>query len=216
MFQLERRQQFIVILLVGIIIFGAGYRLAQVKQRAAENNKPVLEKEEIKENDVIKVHVAGAVARPGVYQLPRGSRIIDAVQMALPADDALLDALKLAAPVNDGQTINVPGLRDLQGTAQAGIVAGGQGGTPAISSTRNMFALPAGSMSGSSGTALVNINTADLSQLDSLPGIGPALAQRIIDYRETNGPFGAVEDIKNVSGIGDKKFDALKDLITVY
>jgi competence protein ComEA len=71
-------------------------------------------------------------------------------------------------------------------------------------------------MSGSSGTALVNINTADLSQLDSLPGIGPALAQRIIDYRETNGPFGAVEDIKNVSGIGDKKFDALKDLITVY
>ena len=70
-------------------------------------------------------------------------------------------------------------------------------------------------MSGSSGTALVNINAADLNQLDALPGIRPALAQRIIDYRVER-PFGAVEDIKNVSGIGDKKFDALKDLITVY
>ena len=216
MIQLERRQQFLVILLVGVILFGAGYRLAQMKERAAENNKPVLEQEEIKENDGIKVHVAGAVARPGVYQLPRGSRIIDAVQMAGPAADAVLDALKLAAPVADGQTINVPGLRDLQDAAQAGAVTGSQAGTPAISSTKNIFAPPAGSMSGSSGTALVNINAADLNQLDALPGIGPALAQRIIDYRESNGPFGAVEDIKNVSGIGDKKFDALKDLITVY
>ncbi len=220
MIQLERRQQFLVILLVGVILFGAGYRLAQTKGRAAENNKPVLEQEEVEENAGLKnlfVHVAGAVAKPGVYQLPQGSRIIDAVQMAGPAADAVLDSLKLAAPVADGQTIYVPGLQDLQGAAQAGgSVAGSQAGTPAISSTKNIFAPPAGSGSGSSGAALVNINTADLSQLDTLPGIGPALAQRIIDYRDLNGSFTAIEDIKNVSGIGDKKFDALKDLITVY
>lgn len=70
MIQLERRQQLLVILLVGIIIFGAGYRLAQTKQPVAENDKPVLEQEEIKENDGIKVHVAGAVARPGFTNCP--------------------------------------------------------------------------------------------------------------------------------------------------
>ena len=76
----------------------------------------------------------------------------------------------------------------------------------------------AGIVSGSDGMSqgLVNINTADVSLLDEkLPGIGPALAQRIVDYRTANGPFARVEDVKNVSGIGDKKFEDLKNLITV-
>jgi competence protein ComEA len=219
MIQLERRQQYLIILLAGIILFGAGYRLAQTKERAAENNKPVLEQREAEEktsHENLYVHVAGAVARPGVYQLPQGSRIIDAVQKAGPAADAALDSLKLAAPVTDGQTIYVPGLLDLQGAAQAGEPAAGGTGSAALPA-KNVFAPPAGSVPGSSGGAgIVNINTADQSQLDTLPGIGPALAQRIIDYRELNGPFAAVEEIKNVSGIGDKKFEALKDMVTVY
>lgn len=215
MIQLERRQQYLIILLAGIILFGAGYRLAQTKERAAVNNKPVLEQGEAEESTKQKnlyVHVAGAVARPGVYQLPQGSRIIDAVQRADPAADAVLDSLKLAAPVTDGQTIYVPGLLELQGVASAGGPATGGSRTPAVSPAKNIFAPPGSS----GGSGLININTADLSQLDTLPGIGPSLAQRIIDYRELNGPFSAIEEIKNVSGIGDKKFEALKDMVTVY
>jgi competence protein ComEA len=217
MIQLDRRQQYLIILLIGVILFGAGYRLAQTKERAVEDSKPALERGEAKDDSKTKdlfIHVAGAVARPGVYQLPQGSRIIDAVQKAGPAADADLNSLKLAAPVTDGQTIYVPGLQDA--VAQAGTpVPGNQTGTPAMSSAKNVFIPQTGTRPGGSAGGLVNINTADLSQLDTLPGIGPSLAQRIIDYRELNGPFAAIEDIKNVSGIGDKKFDALKDMVTV-
>ncbi|BAF59035.1 hypothetical membrane protein [Pelotomaculum thermopropionicum SI] len=203
--QLDRRQQLVVILLAGVILFGAGYRLAQVKGRPADEGRPALEKAgENKAKDVV-VHVAGAVAKPGVYQLPQGSRVIDAINKAGPTEEADLDALQLAAPVSDGKTVYVP--QKSQAT---------QTGPPAAANKAGTAPAAATAKQNTPSSQLVNINTADQGQLDTLPGIGPALAQRIIQYRESNGPFKTIEELKNVSGIGDKNFENLKDKITVY
>jgi competence protein ComEA len=148
------------------------------------------------------VQISGEVFRPGVYELPAESRVRDAVQAAgglLPEADAA--GINLAARLADGQSIviqkspsvtNPPGLR------------GDSFSTPfEPAPTRNP--LP----------GMVNINTAGLDELDEIPNIGPAIAQRIIDYRFTNGPFTAIEEIMKVEGIGKTIFDEIKDLITV-
>lgn len=204
---MEKRQQLILLMLVGIILFGGGYRLAQVKERAAV--VPVVETpaQEQKKVKNISVHVIGAVANPGVYELPADARVINAVNMANPLAEADLHALKLAAKIVDGQDIYVPYQGDRDGPAAAGnqmAVPGGKG--------RDIFSAGVGAVAGGQ----VNINDANQTQLETLPGIGPALAQRIIQHREANGPFQSPEDLKDVSGIGDKKFADLQEKITVY
>ncbi|HSF81373.1 MAG TPA: helix-hairpin-helix domain-containing protein [Anaerolineales bacterium] len=142
------------------------------------------------------VHISGAVLQPGVYTLPPGSRIQDGINAAggltLEADPSLLN---LAVTLQDGERVHIPS-KSL---------------TPPPSPTTRSFTLPEPNPSSS----LVNINTASLSELESLPGIGPTLAQRIIDYRQSNGPFTAVEEIQDVSGIGPAKFAQIADLISV-
>ena len=146
------------------------------------------------------VHVGGSIVQPGLYSLPPGSRVQDAIQAAgglLPEADS--QALNLAAYVQDGEKLWVPpkALTPLPLPP---------GSTPAALASQ-----PAAT--GSSG--LVNINTASLAELDTLPGIGSVIAQRIIDYRTKNGPFAKIEDIQKVSGIGPVTYAKLKDLITV-
>lgn len=214
MVQLDRKQQTVILALVVIIIFGAGYRLAQVKERAAEEDKVAYEQGaaagDIQTKDVL-VHVTGAVIKPGVYQLPAGSRINDAVNQAGPTGEADLDVLKLATQVSDGQTIYVPVKNP---TGPSGVPEPtNQSATAGVTPTG--AASSAGAVKSVQQTGKVNINTADQAQLDTLPGVGPAYAQRIIQYRELNGPFKSIEDIKQVSGIGEKRFEQLKDLITV-
>lgn len=209
MIQIEKRQQLILLILVGIILFGGGYRLAQVKERPAV--EPALERPASEQINVknFSVHVIGAVTNPGVYRLPADQRIVDAVNLAVPLGEADLDSLKLAAKIVDGQDIYVPFKSDQTGPAPAG----------SQSAAPNMNRAGSSGFSAGAGAAadgLVNINTADQVQLDTLPGIGSSLAQRIIQYRETNGPFQAIEDLKDVSGIGDKNFENLQDRITVY
>lgn len=142
----------------------------------------------------IVVQVDGAVPRPGVYELPEGSRVQDAITAAggLLAD-ADASGINLAARLEDGQQINIPG--------------GGTGAAPP-----ELFAVPAPT---AVRVDLININTASLEELDSLPGIGPTTAQKIIDYRTEHGNFSHIEDIMNVSGIGPATFDDIRDLITV-
>jgi len=140
----------------------------------------------------IMVYVSGAVQSPGVYELPDGTRVDDAVKAAGgPAADADLARINLAKRLRDEEQVYVPRVGEV-----------------------NPPVPPAGTAGGSSG-GKVNINTATAAELETLPGIGPALAQRIVDYRTANGPFARVEDIKKVSGIGDKMFERIKDLITV-
>lgn len=152
---------------------------------------------------VIYVHVAGRVRHPGVYAFHDGDRVVDAIQRAGGArSHADLRSINLAELLTDGEQIVVGRT--------------GAGGQPPVSSGTST-----GGGSGSSGGGLgaegglVNLNTATLEDLDSLPGIGPVLAQRIIDYRDQHGPFAAVEDLMNVSGIGDSRFADLKPLVTV-
>jgi competence protein ComEA len=151
----------------------------------------------------IAVHVIGAVPRPGLYEFSEGARVQDAIDAAGGLlSSANPNALNLAALLADGQQLDIP-------------YSDGQ--APADPST-NSFELPptdVASGGGSSDEELVNINTASLEELDSLPGIGPTTAQKIIDYREANGPFPVIEDIQNVSGIGPATFENIKDLITV-
>ncbi|HEX6501441.1 MAG TPA: ComEA family DNA-binding protein [Micromonosporaceae bacterium] len=137
----------------------------------------------------VVVAVAGRVRHPGLVRLPAGARVADALEAAggaLPGTD--LSFLNLARKLTDGELIVV-------------------GVTPPPEA--------AGEAGGASTAGLVNLNTATSAQLDSLPGIGPALAQRILDYRREHGPFNSVDDLRHVEGIGDAKFAQIKDRVTV-
>ena len=133
------------------------------------------------------VHVAGAVARPGIYVLPGDARVVDAIAAAGGfAVDAARDAVNLARPLSDGEQLHVP-------------VPGGD---------------PVGAAAAETDTR-VDLNTADAAALDTLPRIGPALAQRIIEWRDDNGRFTSVEDLLAVPGIGDKMLEALRGLVRI-
>ncbi|WP_106848321.1 ComEA family DNA-binding protein [Blastococcus sp. Marseille-P5729] len=143
---------------------------------------------------VLVVAVVGSVNVPGLVTLPEGARVSDAIEAAggaLPGTD--LSTLNIARKVADGEQIVV-----------------GLPGPPVDSGTSE----PQPTANGGS-TALVDINSANVTQLDELPGIGPVLAQRIVDFREENGPFKSVEELENVSGVGPAVLAKVKDLVTV-
>jgi competence protein ComEA len=139
----------------------------------------------------LRVYVSGAVLHPDVYTLPPDSIVKDAIVVAGGATtDADLDRINLALPVVDGQHVYVPRLGEQD--------------------------LPLPSRSGSSvSDGKININTAAAEELESLPGIGPSLAQRIVEYRQAHGPFARVEDLTQVSGIGPGILEKIRDLITI-
>lgn len=146
----------------------------------------------------VVVAVAGRVRRPGLVRLPTGARVADALEAAggvLPGTDPAF--LNLARRVTDGELI-VVGVTPPPGTAIAGGPAAPGSG-------------PAGSVPGTK----INLNTATMAQLDSLPGVGPVLAQRIIDHRDRHGGFRSVGELRQVDGIGDARYEQLKELVVV-
>jgi competence protein ComEA len=152
------------------------------------------------------VHVAGAVRKPGVYRLAGGARVADAVERAGGATRrADLGGVNLAAKLEDGRQIVVP-VR-----ARAGAQAGAAGSLTAPG------AATAGGGAAAAGPAAapVNLNSATPEQLDTLPGVGPATVQKILEYREQHGGFGSVEELGQVSGIGEKRLAALRDQVQV-
>ncbi len=140
---------------------------------------------------VVLVDVAGWVRRPGVYELTEDARVIDAIDAAGGArSGAVLEALNLAAPLTDGTQILVP-REGQEGVAPAPVTGGAVAG------------------------GLVNVNSAIATELEELPGIGEVIAQRIIDYRTENGPFATVDELVDVSGIGDAILESIRELVTV-
>jgi len=147
----------------------------------------------------IMIDVRGAVNKPGVYSLAAGSRLQDALTLAgetLPNADTR--ALNLARKLNDGEQIYVP----LQGEIPPTI--------PSASGKSDSRSAPTPTRAGK-----LNLNTATLQELDALPGIGPVTAQSIIDYRNQNGAFKKLDDVKKVRGIGDSLYNQIKDLIAL-
>jgi competence protein ComEA len=137
----------------------------------------------------LRVYVSGAVQQPDVYTLPPGSIVKDAVLVAGgPARDADMDRINLASSLADGQQVYVPKQGEESLPVQPSSLQPASGGK-------------------------VNINTADAATLETLPGIGPALAQRILDFRQASGPFERIEDVMEVSGIGPGIFDQIRELI---
>ncbi len=138
---------------------------------------------------IVVVDVAGAVRHPGVYRLPSGARVLDAVKRARPLPSADISAVNLAARLTDGEQVVIPRRGQAQPTPGAGAA-----GTPA---------------------APVSLNSGTLEQLETLDGIGPSLAQRIIDYRTAHGGFRSIAELDQVSGIGPARLAALRGHVTL-
>jgi competence protein ComEA len=187
-----------VALLVGVLLVGAGLwyvrSLPRPVQVRAEPGTASGSASPTASPAILLVDVAGWVRAPGVYGFHEGDRVIDAIEAAGgPRRDAALENLNLAAPLADGTQILV--LRRSEGTAPGAVGAVG--------------------VAPSAGGTLVNINTASASELEALPGVGEVIAQRIIDFRTANGPFGSVDELLEVSGIGEATLGSMRDLVTV-
>lgn len=166
---------------------------------ASQNN---LNQEAVEET--IIVHITGEVKKSGILELKEGSRIADAIQKAGGATkNADLDSINLAYIVQDGQKIYVPNKNEKND--QKEYITTGSGNNVIDGKENNS----------QGGIGKVNINEATQAELETLPGIGPSIASKIIEYRQQNGKFSKIEDLQNVKGIGDAKFADMKDYVTV-
>jgi len=209
MFNLSNQEKITIILLLVVIIIGGGIVLS--KNINKEDNFTINRASDISENNTVIqkeipsviIHITGAVKNPGVYQLKSTDRIVDAVKIAGgETEEANLDLINLAALLKDGQKIIVP--------YKTYSETGDETNTNSYKNVESVY-----SSSSVSTSAKININTANANMLQALSGIGPVLSERIIEYRNQNGFFGVIDDIKDVSGIGEKKFEGIKDLICV-
>ena len=147
--------------------------------------------------DKIVVHIEGEVANPGVYELNKDTRVFDAIEAAGGLlKDADRKRINLAKKIADEEYIYIPNKNEENIESQY----------------RNNLLIPTGTIQ---NTNLININRANIMELKELPGIGDVLAGRIIEYRDEKGKFKSIEELKSVSGIGDKKFDDIKDRVTI-
>jgi competence protein ComEA len=179
----------VTITLIAVVAFGTYVFSSGLGQdntvKISRSDEPVEQNTNI-ESPKIYVHVAGSVKSPGIYQLDSGTRVYDAVLAAGGfTDKANQASVNMARALNDGEQLVIS-------SESTGAVYEG-----ALSST------------------LISLNQASSSQLEDLPGVGPALAGRIVDWRTANGGFKAKEDLLNVAGIGDKLFASVKDLVTL-
>jgi competence protein ComEA len=183
--------------LIGLLAFAIA-----LLWRGGKGETIVLQVQPVNDPNVVRVYVGGEVKAPGLYTLPRGSRVAEAIQAAGGAT-AVGDTggFGMAAVIEDADQIIVPALRTAATPASVRPVSG--------ASEVATVEPPVTTQ------AVININTATASELDTLPGIGPAIAARIIEHRELNGPFRTVDDLEAVSGISQRMVNEMRHLITV-
>ena len=216
MFEFDSKRKYLIIIVICIIVLIVGYIIYYFLQN---NNEEEYIEDEI-ENDVensiennlventetIVVHISGQVINSGVITLNKLSRVIDAINVAGgPTAKADLGKVNLAYIIEDGQRIYIPSIDEkvdtyiLDKSGDTEIVISGSGNKNTHKEEKVM----------------ININTANEEELQKLPGVGSSIAIRIVQYRKENGKFNKIEDIKNISGIGDSKFDKIKNNIFV-
>lgn len=165
--------------------------------------KIISEKNTEEEEDIIVIHITGEVKKPGVVKIKQGSRIEDVISAAGGlTENGDITNVNLAYVVEDGMKIRIPSIGEENIDESYISVDGGKG---VIMSEENS----------NYSNSIININTASETELEQLPGIGPSISSRIIQYRDTNGKFKNIEDIKNVTGIGNNKYEKIKNFIKV-
>lgn len=208
-----------VVIIIGILVtILVGWKLFDSKNFEEVNSNEILvsnlnnnekEKNEDKEEEMMAIHVTGEVKNPGVVKVKQGSRIEDIIEVAGGlTENADITNVNLAFEVEDGMKIRIPSndeYNENEGNIIEHYITQDSGKGVIVSEDKSSENL----------SLVININTANETELEQLPGIGASIAGRIIDYRNKNGKFKAIEDIKNVTGIGETKFEKIKDLIKV-
>ncbi len=198
-YEVCRWQIVAVCILLGISILTGSimyYRRARATKRTTAPTKIVKKRDEEKSKKKLLVYICGAVQKPGVYQLKPDARIVDALTMAGGFNnEADQQVVNLAKPINDGDQIYVPKMGEVS-----------PAGYPYSETTLDQ---------GMSDRSKIDLNSANTSELETLPGIGEKLAARIISYREEHGPFQTVEQLTKVEGIGPKKFEDIQPKVTI-
>ncbi len=216
MINLSKKQLTIIIGIGAVIIFVIGYyiytltapqesyeQLETISENEIDKTKENVENN-LEETDEIIIHIAGEVKNPGIVKIREGARIADVIEKAGGLTElANITNINLAYIIEDGQKITIPSKeQDIQEYISSESGEGIMEENPKTNTT-------------STSSTIININKATKEELQTLQGIGESTAQKIIDYREQNGNFKQIEDIKNVPGIGDAKFEAIKDSIKV-
>lgn len=210
---LTKKQKIIVIAIAGIVAIGIMYFIYnknQVKEDINIENEilvnSVITNENNTNDDIVIIHITGSVKNPGIVKLKEGSRIEDAIEAAGGlTENADITKVNLAYVVEDGTKIKIPSASE-EDIGDEDIIDSKSGDNIIIEEN---------TISSNNSTQTININKATEKEFETLPGIGPSLASKIIEYRNQNGKFESIEDIKNVNGIGDNKYEKIKDLITV-
>ena len=212
MIELNKNQKIILITLLAVILLVIIYYIWKITQESQEELIQISQETEIEQlqepiettaTEII-VHIAGAVENDGIQKLPENSRVSDAIDAAGGlTSDANTKNVNLAQKIFDGQKIYIPNITEDEDEIELFEKNNSENDTI---ETTNIF---------SSKNGLVNINTATQTELETLPGIGPSTASKIINYRNTNGKFRTIEDIQNVSGVGVSKYAQIEDKITV-
>jgi competence protein ComEA len=180
---------------VGVLIFAI-----LIIWRGARGETIVLEVQPVGDPSMVRVYVGGEVVTPGLVTLPRGSRVVDAIEAAGGATaNGDLSGFGLAAPLEDADQIIVPSTRRISTTTPDREFT--DGGRPTSARAQP--------------TELVNINTASQTELERLPGIGPALANRIIAHRNAHGPYQSIDELESIDGISQRMVDELRRLVTI-
>lgn len=176
-------------------------------ENKVENVEKIVQNEIVEEKAKIVIHISGQVVSPGVISLDEGARLIDAINASGGlTSKADISKVNLAYVLEDAQKIYIPSIDDKDETAY---ISEESGDTQIVTSGSGKVSTK------KEEKLMININTANEEQLEQLPGIGTSIATRIVNYRKENGKFNSIEDIKNVSGIGDAKFNKIKDNICV-
>lgn len=164
----------------------------------------------------ICIHVAGKVTNPGIYQLDPESRVSDAVKAAGGASaNADLETINLAELLQDGQQVYIAPKGEVHPPAKSVVRGGAKASVARVSNSAAVGESSAPSKLTNPGDGTVNINTADFQELQRLPGVGPATAQKILDYRTQSGRFAAVEELEEVNGIGPARLEKMRPFVTL-